>query len=82
MKLLSLLALPAVAFAWNDWKNGNCLSDADAQSIVDRSIIYLQHKDIPLANATAYGLFTSDIQEFGDSINALRGDPVCIATMI
>jgi hypothetical protein len=68
------LALPVLAAA--TWKD--CLTDADAQSYVDRSIIFLQHTNVPLANATAQGLFADDIQEFGDSINALRGDPVCL----
>lgn len=82
MKFLS--ALSSLAFltclvqaspTWEGWNNG-CLSAAEAQSIVDRSIIFLQHLDIPLANKTAQSLFAPDIVEFGDSINSLRGDPV------
>ena len=68
MKFTSILALLPLAAAWN------CLTDADAESIVSRSIIFLEHHDIALANATAQGLFAEDIQEFGDSINSLRGD--------
>lgn len=76
MKLLKFLT-PLALSAWtvSAW-NGNCLSDQDAQSIADRSIIFLEHLDIDAANATAQGLFADNIQEFGDSINSLRGDAV------
>lgn len=67
---ISLTLLTGVAQAWY------CLSDADAQSIADRSIIYLSHTDVELANQTAQGLFADNLQEYGDSINSLRGDPV------
>lgn len=76
MKLLKFLT-PLALSAWtvSAW-NGNCLSDSDAQSIADRSIVFLEHLDIDAANATAQGLFADNIQEFGDSINSLRGDAV------
>jgi hypothetical protein len=72
LQLLALAMAPAATLAWNNW-NG-CLTDAEAQSIVDRSVIYLQHTNIPEANATAQALFAPGLQEFGDSINSLRGD--------
>lgn len=78
--LYAALALPVLAAASGKWNDNYCLSDADAQSYVDRSVIFLEHNNVPLANATAYGLFAEDIQEFGDSINSLRGDPVCLPT--
>lgn len=74
MLLLTLLAYLALfAGGTNAW---TCLSDADAQSIADRSIVFLSHTDVALANETAQGLFADGIVEFGDSINSLRGDAV------
>jgi hypothetical protein len=72
LPLMALAMAPAATLAWNDWSS--CLTDAEAQSIVDRSIIYLQHFNIPEANATAQELFAPGLVEFGDSINSLRGD--------
>lgn len=72
--LLPLAAITSSVLASGEWQS--CLSSAQAQSIVDRSIIFLSHEDVPLANQTARGLFDPNIQEFGDSINSLRGDPV------
>ena len=69
--LLALLPLLGAARCWSD-----CLTDADAESIAARSTIFLQHLNVQEANETAQGLFAEDIQEFGDSINSLRGDPV------
>ncbi|RVX74168.1 hypothetical protein B0A52_02000 [Exophiala mesophila] len=76
MRLLTFLT-PLALSAWtaNAWNGGGyCLSDQDAQSIADRSTIFLEHLDIDAANATAQGLFADNLQEFGDSINSLRGD--------
>ena len=67
-----LLSLSSAVSAWT------CLSDDDAQYIVNQSIIFLQHTDVDQARAIAYDLFAPDLMEYGDSINALRGDPVCL----
>lgn len=77
--LKALFALPlvsAVALKRGDWQDSSCLTDADAQYLISQSIVFLEHKDVPAAKAAAYTIFTEDIQEFGDSINSLRGDPV------
>lgn len=78
MKFL-FFALPLLAAAWSGHM---CLSDDDADSIVQRSIVFLEHSDIAAANASAQSLFADDIQEYGDSINALRGDPVRTLTAV
>lgn len=83
MKLLAVLGLLALGAqaapnshdSWGGW-NGKCLTSAQAQSIVDRSIIYLMHTDVAAAVAAGNSLFADDITEFGDSINSLRGDAV------
>ena len=67
--LLTLAAAPLIS-AWS------CLSDADAQDIVDKSIIFLQHRNITEARAVATELFDPDIVQYGDSINILRADPL------
>jgi hypothetical protein len=65
-----LLLSPALVSAWS------CLSDADAQDIVDKSIIFLQHRNITQAREVATELFSPDIVQYGDSINILRADPL------
>lgn len=71
IQLVASLALCVCsAHAWS------CLSDAEAKSIADRSAIFLSHTDVELANQTAQALFADNIQEYGDSINSLRGDAV------
>ena len=77
MKLLTilstlLLSLSATVSAWT------CLSDDDAQYIVNQSIIFLKHTNITQARAIAYDLFAPNLLEYGDSINALRQAPVCL----
>ena len=77
MKFSALLALPAIATALsvrNNWKDNNCLTDADAAYLISQSTVYLEHHDVAAAKAAAYSIFTEDIAEFGDSINALKGD--------
>jgi hypothetical protein len=74
MKFL-YFALPLLAAA-SGWKDNYCLTDADAQSIVSRSIVYLEHTDKAAALAAGQSLFASNLQEFGDSINSLKGDPL------
>lgn len=67
------LLFSSVVRGWNHY----CpLTDARAQEIADGSAIFLSHTNVALANATAQTLFASNIQEFGDSINSLRGDAV------
>lgn len=67
-------ATSAVA-TWGGW-NPTCLNDADVQSIISREIVYLEHKNLTAAKAAAASLFTPDFNEYGDSINSLRGAPV------
>lgn len=64
-----LLLTPTFVSAWS------CLSDHDAQDIVDKSIIFLQHRNIDEARAVATELFAEDIVQYSDSINALRAQP-------
>lgn len=74
MKLFHLtttaLSLLPSTLAWS------CLSDSDAQTIVDKSILFLQHKNPDEARAVAYDLFDPQIKQYGDSINFLRGAPL------
>ena len=75
MKLPTLLSTlliltSSLVGAWS------CLSDEDAQGIVDKSIIFLQHRDLDEARRVAYDLFHPNITQYGDSINFLRGAPV------
>lgn len=65
-----LLIAPSIVSAWS------CLSDHDAEDIVNKSIIFLQHRDIEEARAVATELFSPDIVQYGDSINILRADPL------
>lgn len=70
------LAFATTAIAgWGGW-DPTCLKDADVQSIISREIIYLEHKNMTAARAAAQSLFTPDFNEYGDSINSLRGAPV------
>lgn len=75
MKLLTTLAALALSSASlvSAW---SCLSDDDAQEIVNKSILFLQHRDLDEAREVAYDLFAENITQYGDSINFLRGDPV------
>ena len=73
--LFGLATFGASVQAWG------CLSETDAQSIADRSIIFLSHANVTLANETAQGLFAENIQEYGDSINSLRSQPVSCSSL-
>lgn len=78
---LASLALAATASAapspggWGNWGK-NCASRDYIQSLVDQEIVYLQHLNQTAALAAGQAIFASDIQEYGDSINSLRGAPV------
>ncbi|ETN40901.1 uncharacterized protein HMPREF1541_05181 [Cyphellophora europaea CBS 101466] len=75
MKLFTTLA--ALAFCTSSFVSAwSCLSDDDAQDIVNKSIIFLQHEDPEEARAIAYELFAPNITQYGDSINYLRGAPL------
>jgi hypothetical protein len=67
--LLLLSGSPLVA-GWG------CLSDDDAQEIVNKSMIFIKHDDIEEARTVAENLFAHNITQYSDSINALRGTPV------
>ena len=82
MKFLSILAplalvSAAVALpAWNDW-NGNCVTQAEADDIVNKFASILAHSNVNAANATAQALIADGFFEKSDSINLLAGFPVC-----
>ena len=62
----------------NNWHNWNkCLSQDQANSIVDQFIVGLLHPDVPAANATLQALLADDFKEISDSILSLEGQPVC-----
>jgi hypothetical protein len=75
MKFFSTIAALALSSATltSAW---SCLSDEDAQEIVDRSILFLEHRDVQAARDSAYDLFAENITQVSDSINFLRGTPV------
>jgi hypothetical protein len=70
------LVASVVAVPYKDWQPAGCLTDARFQQLIDGFIIFLEHTNVPLANATAQAIFAPNIMEVGDSINSLRGDPV------
>lgn len=81
MKFASILAFAAGVTALpaaRSWSN--CVvTDKYAEYLVSQSIVFLEHKDLDAAKAAAYAIFDTNIQEFGDSINALRSAPVSIS---
>lgn len=83
MKFSATLALLAAsAFAAplieerHDGKWEGCLSRDYVQGLVDQERIFLLHANVTEARAIGYKIFDANIQEFGDSINSLRGAPV------
>lgn len=91
MKFATVLGFASLALAapsqWKDWKGSNsqknaCLSVEDALHIVDLSRTFQLKADYAAAKAAGEYLFAAvDYKEYGDSINALRGDPVCTSTI-
>ena len=68
-----LISTSTVVSAWQ------CLSDANAAKIVNDSVALLLHatpEQTDYARAAEYESLSPNIQQYGDSINALRGDPV------
>ena len=56
----------------------NCVSHTYIEDVVAKQIIFLQH--LPgteeESRTAAVEIFDSNVQEYGDSINSLRGDAV------
>jgi len=90
MKLLSILAPLALvagvtAFATpkrsSDWEG--CLSQSDAETIVNEYMSILSHTpDVATANATAQALLATNYTETSDSILSLEGQPLGTATFV
>ncbi|KAK6371492.1 hypothetical protein LTS17_008742 [Exophiala oligosperma] len=59
----------------NNNGNNNCLSQNDANDIVNKFISVLNHPDINASNATAQALIADGFFEKSDSINMLAGHP-------
>ena len=57
-----------------DWQK--CLSQSEAESIVDQYASILTHSDVTSANATAQALLDDNYTEISDSILSLEGQPV------
>lgn len=83
MKVLSLLAplalvaaVASVALPKRDGGDCDCLSQGEADTIVDQYISILTHTDVATANATAQALLDESYTEISDSILSLEGQPV------
>lgn len=86
MKVASVLSFASLALAapsaWQSWKGSSsnknaCLSAEDAKNIVELSAVFQLKADLAAAKAAGEYLYSAlDYREYGDSINALRGDPV------
>lgn len=84
MKLLkaTFLALlgstAAIPVPRNHRRTEHCVSRAYVEGVVAKQIIFLQH--LPgteeESRAAALEIFDPNVQEYGDSINSLRGDAV------
>lgn len=59
---------------WSDWQN--CLSQSQAETIVNEYASILTHSDPAAANATAQALLDVNYVEISDSILSLEGQPV------
>ncbi|KIW37981.1 uncharacterized protein PV06_09958 [Exophiala oligosperma] len=71
-------ALPKTRTA--DWQN--CLTQSEAESIVDQYTSILSHSDVTSANATAQALLDDNYTEISDSILSLEGQPLGTATFV
>ncbi|OQV06603.1 hypothetical protein CLAIMM_11148 [Cladophialophora immunda] len=88
MKLLLLTPLSlvvgvmAVATPKRDSSWQDCLSQSEAESIVNQYITILEHTDVAAANATAQSLLDENYTETSDSILSLEGQPLGTATFV
>ncbi|OAL37259.1 hypothetical protein AYO20_03435 [Fonsecaea nubica] len=89
MKVLSLLTpmslmagVMAAATPKRDASWQSCVSQAEAESIVNQYIIVLEHTDAAAANATAQSLLDENYIETSDSILSLEGQPLGTATFV
>lgn len=92
MKFSSVLSFASLALAapqaWKSWqasdsKSDACLSVEDAKYIVELSKTYQLKADLDAARAAGEYLYSAaDYRQYGDSINALRGDPVSVIMCI
>ncbi|OAP54412.1 hypothetical protein AYL99_11513 [Fonsecaea erecta] len=64
----------------SNWQD--CLSQAEAESIVSQYITILEHTDVATANATAQSLLDPNYTETSDSILSLEGQPLGTATFV
>ncbi|EHY56004.1 hypothetical protein HRR83_006617 [Exophiala dermatitidis] len=90
MKPFSLLApfaiVASVASSALPKRDGNCYSDClsqgQAESIVNQYISILTHTNVTAANATAQALLDENYTEISDSILSLEGLPLGNATFV
>ncbi|EXJ77622.1 hypothetical protein A1O3_09850 [Capronia epimyces CBS 606.96] len=88
MKLFSILLPLALVMAdatsalsnrdGGGWKD--CLSQGEAESIVNQYISILTHTNVTAANATAQAVLDNNYTEISDSILSLEGQPLGTAT--
>ncbi len=86
LSILAPLALATTAVAlpgWGDWHGhgpkcpeSTCLTQADAETVVDSFIAIIDHPDVAAANASAQKYLADSFFEKSDSINLLAGYPV------
>lgn len=82
MKFFTVLATlvaasAAIALPKVQRRTGECLSQADAETLVDQYASVLAHlPDTATANATAQSILADDYDEISDSILSLEGQPV------
>ena len=82
MKFFTCLALVSAALAVptpapQSWEPV-CQERPYVKSLVQKATVFLQHVDQNAARAAGQEIFDPRIQEFGDSINSLRGDSVSL----
>ncbi|KAJ9614996.1 hypothetical protein H2200_001070 [Cladophialophora chaetospira] len=65
-----LIALLPIVSAWS------CLSDSDAQYVVDQSIVVIKHPDVDAARQAGLALYAPNVIVNGDSINVLNDVPL------
>ena len=76
---LAFLAAGIIAPVLAGCKPSTCLSDDDAQAVIDAFHDILTNPDRQAANATAQQVIDTNYQESSDSINSLAGYPVSCA---